>query len=46
MFDPATGRWTGLPATPGHPPIGSTPAWTGTELLTLTAAGSLLAFHR
>jgi hypothetical protein len=46
MFDPATGRWTGLPATPGHPEMGATPVWTGTELLTLTAAGTLFTFHR
>jgi hypothetical protein len=46
MFDPATGRWSELPATPGHPEMSSTPVWTGTELLTLTTAGTLLAFHR
>jgi hypothetical protein len=46
MFDPATGRWTTLPATPGHPELTATPVWTGAELLTLTTAGALLAFHR
>jgi hypothetical protein len=46
MLYPATQRWTGLPPTPGHPMITTTPLWTGTELLTLTTAGSLLAFHR
>ena len=46
MYDPATRRWTTLPATPGHPMITATPVWTGTELLTLTTAGALLAFHR
>jgi hypothetical protein len=46
MFDPATGRWTTLSATPGHPELAATPVWTGAELLTLTTAGALLAFHR
>ena len=46
MYAPATKRWTELPATPGHPQITSDPVWTGTELLTLTAKGQLLAFHR
>lgn len=45
LYDPAAQRWTGLPATPGHPAMASSPVWTGTELLTLTTAGSLLAFH-
>jgi hypothetical protein len=46
MFDPATQRWTGLPATPGHPPLAGSAVWTGTELLNLTEAGALFAFHR
>ena len=46
MFDPATGRWTVLPATPGHPPLAGSSVWTGTELLNLTEAGALFAFHR
>jgi hypothetical protein len=46
MFDPATRRWTELPATRGHQEITSDPVWTGTELLTLTTKGQLLAFHR
>jgi hypothetical protein len=46
MYDPATGRWTTLPAMPRHPELTATPVWTGTELITLTTAGSLLAFHR
>jgi hypothetical protein len=46
MFDPATGRWTTLPAAPGHPELAATSVWTGAELLTLTTAGALLAFHR
>ena len=46
MFDPATQRWTGLPATPGHPPLAGSSVWTGTELLNLTEAGALFAFHR
>ncbi len=45
MFDPAGQRWTELPATPGHPEITSDPVWTGTELLTLTTNGGLLAFR-
>jgi hypothetical protein len=46
MFDPATRRWTGLPATPGHPPLAGSSVWTGTELLNLTEGGALFAFHR
>jgi hypothetical protein len=46
MYDPATQRWTELPATPGHPQLTSDSVWTGTELLTLTTKGQLLAFHR
>jgi hypothetical protein len=46
MYDPATQRWTELPATPGHPQMGSAPVWTGTELLALTTAGNLFTFHR
>ena len=46
LYDPAAQRWTGLPATPGHPAMASAPVRTGTELLTLTTAGSLLAFRR
>jgi hypothetical protein len=46
MYDPATQRWTELPATPGHPPLAGSSVWTGTELLNLTEAGALLAFHR
>jgi hypothetical protein len=46
MYDPATRRWSGLPATPGHPQPTSVSIWTGTELLTLTMAGKLLALHR
>lgn len=46
LFDPAARRWTELPAAPGHPQITSDSVWTGTELLTLTTRGQLLAFHR
>ena len=46
MYDPATRRWSGLPATPGHPQMSSAPVWTGTELLNLTTAGKLFTFHR
>lgn len=46
MYDPATGRWSGLPARPDHPQPTSDSVWTGTELLTLTAAGKLLALQR
>jgi hypothetical protein len=46
MFDPATQRWTGLPATPGHPPLAGSSVWTGTELLNLAESGALFAFHR
>lgn len=45
LFNPASSRWSSLPATPGHPQLSVTPAWTGTSLLTLTNAGRLLAFH-
>jgi hypothetical protein len=45
LYDPATSRWSSLPATPGHPQLSITPVWTGTALLTLTDAGHLLAFH-
>ena len=38
LFRPATGRWTALPAVPGHPSLSVTPVWTGTELLALTEA--------
>jgi hypothetical protein len=46
MYDPATQRWTGLPASPGHPPLAGSSVWTGTELLNLTESGALFAFHR
>jgi hypothetical protein len=46
LFDPATSRWTELPTVPGHPSLSVSPVWTGTELLTLTDAGRLLALHR
>jgi hypothetical protein len=46
MFDPAAQRWTELPATPDRPQTASDPVWTGTELLTLTTKGQLLAFRR
>jgi hypothetical protein len=46
MFDPATQRWAGLPATPGHPQLAGGSVWTGTELLNLTEAGALFAFRR
>ena len=47
MYDPATKRWTTLPATPGHPMITATPVWTGTKLLTLTTSGlAARLFHR
>ena len=45
LFKPATSRWTGLPAVPGHPSLSVVPVWTGTELLTLTDAGRLFALH-
>ena len=45
LYDPATRRWSDLPATPGHPAVASTPVWTGTELLTIASAGTLFAFH-
>jgi hypothetical protein len=46
LFQPAASRWTGLPVVPGHPSLSVNPVWTGTELLTLTDAGHLLALHR
>jgi hypothetical protein len=46
VFAPTTSRWTALPVVPGHPSLSATPVWTGTELLTLTDAGHLLALHR
>jgi hypothetical protein len=46
MYDPATERWSRLPATPGHPQLSATPVWTGTELLNLTTAGQLFTFYR
>ena len=45
LFKPSASRWTPLPAVPGHPSLSVTPVWTGTELLTLTNAGRLLALH-
>jgi hypothetical protein len=45
LWDPAASRWLSLPAPPGYPGLLVTPVWTGTELLALTAAGHLLAFH-
>jgi hypothetical protein len=46
LFQPAAARWTGLPAVPDHPSLSASPVWTGTELLSLTDAGSLFALHR
>ncbi len=46
MYQPTTGRWTGLPAVPGYPSLSVAPVWAGTELLALTDAGRLLALHR
>lgn len=45
-YDLATGRWRVLPAPPGYPPPAAAPVWAGTQLLELTNAGRLLAFHR
>jgi hypothetical protein len=45
-YDPATGRWHVLPAPPGYPALSAAPVWAGTQLLELTNAGELLAFHR
>ena len=44
QYNPATRRWSDLPAAPGHPPLAN-PVWTGAELLTVTTNGQLLAFH-
>jgi hypothetical protein len=46
MYNPATRHWSTLRATPGHPQAASTAVWTGSELLTLTTKGQLLAFRR
>jgi hypothetical protein len=46
LFKPATGRWTGLAAVPGHLALSVLPVWTGSELLALTDAGRLYALHR
>jgi hypothetical protein len=45
-YDPATGRWCVLPAPPRYPLPAALPVWAGTQLLELTNAGQLLAFHR
>ena len=44
-FDPVTSHWIKLPALPDHQSPSVTPVWTGTELLTLTSAGHLLALR-
>lgn len=46
LYDPATGRWSGLPATPGYPNLAAAPLWAGTQLLALTDSGALWSFHR
>jgi hypothetical protein len=46
MYNPAIKRWFRLAAAPGRPAVSDAPVWTGTELLTLTDAGRLLAFRR
>lgn len=46
MYIPATKHWFRLAAAPGRPAVSVTPVWTGTELLTLTDRGRLLAFRR
>jgi hypothetical protein len=45
-YDPASGRWHVLPAPPGYPALPAAPVWAGAQLLELTNAGQLLAFHR
>ena len=45
-YNPATKRWFRLAAAPGRPAVSANPVWTGTELLTLTDRGHLLAFRR
>jgi hypothetical protein len=44
-FDPATNRWSALPAPPGKPSMAANPIWAGRQLLLLTAGGGLLSFH-
>lgn len=46
LYDPATNRWTRLPATPRHPSLAAIPVWAGSELLALTGNGELLGFRR
>jgi len=46
LFNPASRRWQHLPTPPGYPHLSAVlPAWTGSELLMLTARGQLLALH-
>jgi len=46
LYIPATKHWSRLAAMPRRPALSVTPVWTGTELLTLTDSGHLLAFRR
>jgi hypothetical protein len=46
LYIPVTKHWSRLAAAPGRPVLSVTPVWTGTELLTLTDSGHLLAFRR
>jgi hypothetical protein len=46
MYNPAAKRWFRLAAAPGRPALSVAPIWTGTELLTLTDSGRLMAFRR
>ncbi len=46
LYDPATGRWSRLPATPGYPSLVTAPVWAGTQLLALTDSGALWSFLR
>ncbi len=50
MWDPASARWSRLPAPPGYPSLAATPIWAGSRiwaedrLLALASNGELLSF--
>jgi hypothetical protein len=46
LYDPADGKWSKLPVPPHRPGLDTVPVWTGTELLTLTTKGNLLALRQ
>jgi hypothetical protein len=46
LYDPATGRWSRLPAPPGYPNLAATPVWADTQLLEITDSGAFWTFHR